>query len=39
MASLHEMQTVYGIADVYTMIEVVLIDAHNQREVAKQQGS
>lgn len=31
MATLHELDTVYGIADVYQMIEVLQIDAHNAR--------
>ena len=30
MATLHEMQTVYSIGDVYDMLEVINIDAHNQ---------
>lgn len=31
MATLHELDTVYGVEDVYDMLEVVSIDAHNQR--------
>lgn len=30
MATLHELQTVYGIEDVYDMLEVLNVDAHNQ---------
>jgi hypothetical protein len=41
-ATLHECETVYSIADVYLMLEIVAIDAHNKRlaeEYAKlQQG-
>lgn len=33
MASLYELQTVYGIEDVYNMLEVLNVDNHNQ-EVA-----
>lgn len=31
MATLRELQTVYGIRDVYDMIEVAVVDAHNRR--------
>lgn len=31
MATLHEMQTVYSVEDVYDMIEVLMVDAYNQR--------
>ncbi len=30
-ATLYELQTVYGTEDAYDLIEVVIIDAHNQR--------
>lgn len=30
MASLHELQTVYSLEDVYDMLEVLNVDAHNQ---------
>lgn len=30
-ATLHELQTVYGLQDLYTMIEIIQIDAHNAR--------
>jgi len=34
-ATLHEMQTVYGLEDVYDMLEVAMVDAHNQRTMMK----
>lgn len=34
MATLHELDTVYGIEDAYRMIEVIQIDAHNARVTA-----
>lgn len=30
MATLHEMQTVYGLEDVYDLLEIILVDNHNQ---------
>lgn len=30
MASLHECQTIYGLEDVYDLLEIVLVDNHNQ---------
>ncbi len=30
-ATLHELQTVYGVADAYDMLEVVTVDLHNER--------
>lgn len=30
-ATLHELQTVYGLADAYDLLEVLVVDAHNQR--------
>ena len=30
-ATLHECDTVYSVEDVYLMLEVVVIDAHNKR--------
>ena len=35
MATLHELQTVYGLRDVYDMIEIILVDAHNRNVVDK----
>ena len=37
MATLHELDTVYGVEDVYDMLEVLTVDAHNQRLMAKRQ--
>ena len=35
MATLHELQTVYGVADAYNMLEVLNVDLHNQRVAAR----
>jgi hypothetical protein len=35
MATLHELQTVYGLEDVYDMLEVIVVDAHNRQLAAK----
>lgn len=34
-AKLHELQTIYSIEDVYLMIEVLNVDAHNQKVLSK----
>lgn len=34
-ASLTELTTTLGVADLYTLLEVILIDAHNARILAK----
>lgn len=31
-ASLIELQTVYGVEDAYTLLEVISVDVHNERE-------
>lgn len=31
LATLHELDTVYGLEDLYDMLEVLIIDAHNRR--------
>jgi len=31
LATLYEMQTVYGLEDVYDLLEIVVVDAYNQR--------
>mgnify|MGYP001104607550 CR=1 FL=1 len=36
-ATLHELETVYGIEDVYDMLEIIMVDAHNQRILNKKQ--
>ena len=30
-AELHQLQTVYGVRDLYNMLEVITIDGHNAR--------
>lgn len=30
MATLHEVQTVYGLEDIYDLLEIILVDNHNQ---------
>ena len=35
-ATLHELDTIYSVEDVYDMIEVLRIDAHNRRILAEQ---
>lgn len=34
-ATLHELDTVYGVEDLYDLLEIAVIDAHNQRELMK----
>ena len=34
-ATLHECQTVYSVEDLYDLLEVVNVDAHNQRVLNK----
>ena len=31
LATLHELQTVYGLADLHDMLEIILVDSHNER--------
>ncbi|MGU3662190.1 hypothetical protein [Methylobacterium fujisawaense] len=33
-ATLYELQTVYGVRDLYNMLEVITIDAHNAQVMA-----
>lgn len=35
MATLHELTTFYSLEDVYLMLEVLNVDAHNARQIAK----
>jgi hypothetical protein len=35
-ATLHELQTVYGLQDLYTMLEVIVIDAYNVKLASKE---
>ena len=37
MASLHELQTVYGVKDAYDLLEIVLVNQHNERMVMQWQ--
>lgn len=30
-ATLHELQTVYGSEDLYDLIEIIVVDGHNER--------
>jgi hypothetical protein len=34
-ATLHELQTVYGVADLFNLAEVIGVDAHNRREITR----
>lgn len=34
-ASMHELATVYGVEDVYDMIEIAAVDAHNRNAVER----
>jgi hypothetical protein len=38
VATLHELQTVYSIEDVYNLLEVVNVDAHNQKILSKRES-
>jgi hypothetical protein len=31
LATLHELQTVYGLEDAYNLLEILLVDRHNER--------
>lgn len=33
LATLHELQTVYGVEDAYDLLEVLTVDAHNEQLV------
>ncbi len=32
---MHEIDTVYGLQDIYDMLEIIAVDAHNQRILNK----
>ncbi|PND34529.1 transcription elongation factor GreA [Achromobacter pulmonis] len=34
---LHDLQTVYGAEDLYNLLEVFAVDAHNQQAIAKRE--
>lgn len=36
MATLNELQTVYGLQDVYDMIEVIMVDSYNKRALSRE---
>lgn len=38
MATLHELDTVYGVQDLYEMIEILQVDAHNRRLAQERQN-
>ncbi len=33
MATLHELSTIYGMADAYDLLEILQVDAHNKRAI------
>jgi 4-diphosphocytidyl-2C-methyl-D-erythritol kinase len=35
-ATLHELQTVYGLEDAYDMLEIIAVDNHNQMSLNKE---
>ncbi len=35
-ATLHELQSVYGVRDLFDLAEVISVDAYNRREIDKQ---
>lgn len=36
VTTLHELQTVYGLEDLYDLLEVAIVDAHNQSLMMKE---
>lgn len=36
-ASLHELQSVYGVEDLYNLAELIIVDAHNSRVLSEAQ--
>lgn len=38
-ASLHELQTVYGVKDAYDLLEVITVDVHNRRTINARRDS
>lgn len=38
VATLHELDTVYGVEDAYKLLEVLAVDAHNLRVLEKRNG-
>lgn len=39
LATLHELDTVYGTQDLYDMLEIIAVDAHNQNVMRKSEGT
>lgn len=37
-ATLHELDTVYGLEDAYKLLEIVAVDSHNLRVMEKRNG-
>lgn len=37
-AELHQLQTVYGVRDLYNILEVIAIDANNSQVAAQKRG-
>jgi len=35
LATLHELQTVYGLKDAYDFLEIMIVDGHNRRTIEK----
>lgn len=31
LATLHELETVYGVTDLYDLLEIAIVDAYNER--------
>jgi 5-carboxymethyl-2-hydroxymuconate isomerase len=38
LAKLHELQTIYGLTDLHDMLEIVMVDSHNQRVANQPKG-
>jgi hypothetical protein len=38
LATLKELQTFYSLEDAYNMLEIVMVDNHNERELTKEQN-
>lgn len=39
LATLHELQSVYGVLDLYNFVELISVDGHNRRIVGAQRGN
>lgn len=35
MATLHELDSIYGLEDVYDMMEIITVDSYNRMTIAK----